>query len=66
MHHAKDFFLSTLGIRVSAEKLPYDVVVQRSNESTPFCIIKTERDGTTILRVNSWDDADDTGFTYII
>lgn len=65
MHHAKDFFLSTLGIKVSSEKLPYDVVVQRSNEPEPFCIIKTE-DGNTFLRVNSWDEADDRGFKYII
>lgn len=67
MHSAKDFFISALGVSVPMYYHNYDIMVQRVSESTPFCIIKTQHDGSTILRVNSWEDEDDdSGITLML
>ena len=58
MYSSKDFFISALGISVPMYYHNYDIMVQRASEPIPFCIIKTQNDGSTVLRVNSWNNED--------
>lgn len=61
MHHpsAKDFFLSALGVHsIPAELNYHDIAFQRHSENEPFCVIKMQKNGDVILRVNPWDTED--------
>lgn len=56
MYNSKRFFVNILGLKDVTETTNFDIAVQRYNERNPFCYIKTNKSGKVFLRVNSWDD----------